>query len=355
MFAFHLTKRASHAVGVRIEPSRIQAVELRNSRGAIRIAHTVEIPLPEGAIVNGVITDRNAVTQGLRQAWKKGKFSTRNVIFSVDGASITAKDLGESDQSDSRTNGLAIQIASETLIDARLTPLATEAIPTALARTVQSLSPNHQAIAVVEVGSDVITVAVVGATGLQFTKSFANQGTDIAALTLESTFGITFDQARVRLYEISNDVDASIEWKRRTLEILHTWNRSVVSLVTDCIEEYAAETNGSPITAIALSGEGTKVAGIANYFESSFTCAVTTLDDYALTSALARTKGQSSSFVQSNLLPSSVREAVILLGIKRWILASFVMLGIASVAFWLYQQPQLNDLNHQLQLLRGGQ
>ncbi len=354
MFAFHLTQRSSYAVGVRFEPSRIQAVELRSSRGTIDIAHTAEIALPEGAIVNGVITDRNAVTTSLKKAWKKGKFTTRNVIFCVDGSTITSSDLADADQTDARTNGLAIQIASETLIDARLTPLATEAIPVALARTVQPISRDQEAIAVVDIASDVVTVAIVGATGLQFTKSYANQGTDIAVLSLESTFGISFEQARARIREISVGAHLSIEWQQRTLEILHTWNRSVVGLVTDCVEQFSAEMYGSTITAIALTGEGAKVIGIADCFQSSFECAVTILEDYALPRALARTSGDGDEHSRSNLLPASVREAVILLRMKVWIVRAFIALGIVSIVLWLYQQPQLNELNEQVQMLRGG-
>ncbi|MDD2819203.1 MAG: pilus assembly protein PilM [Candidatus Nanopelagicales bacterium] len=355
MSRLHLTRRASHAVGVRFEPSRIQAVELHHSRGSMRIKHATEVALPEGAIVNGVITDRSGVTKALRKTWRQGHFTTRNVVFSVDGASITLEDLVEGDQIDARTNALAIQIASETLIDARLTPIATEALPSALARTVHNVADTAQMIAAVDIASDVVTVAFVNNAGLQFTRSYANQGTDIAALTLESTFGISFEQARERIFAITSELDNSVEWQRRTREILHTWNHSVANLLADCIDQYSQSNPESLITLIALTGEGKDVADITHNFRTSFACNVVCLDDYALPVALARTSGFTSTLPRTNLLPSAVREAVVLLGIKRWILASFVMLGIASVALWLYQQPQLNDLSHQLQLLRGGQ
>jgi Tfp pilus assembly PilM family ATPase len=338
---------------VSFEPFRIRAVQVRGSQGSGTQTRASQIALPEGSIVHGSIIDRSAVTAALRKLWKQGGFTTRNVVFSVDGVAITTNDLVDLDQDDGRTNGLAILIASETLIDARLRPLATEAIPTALIRSAHEHCNPQETIAVVEIGSDVVTVAIARDSQLLFTKNFANQGTEIASLTVQSAFGITYQEASNRIQQLKDDGDTSIEWKRRTREIVDTWTRSVASLVMDCLDQFSHEHQGSPISSIALTGYGNSISGVTRYFDSIVEYQVISLDTYALPHALARTRSEGGAGQRTNLLPAIVREAVIVLGVKRWLIACFVVLGIASLALWSYQQPQLNDLNHQVQILRG--
>lgn len=354
MPGFRSAHDAKSAVGVSFEPSRIRAVGLRRDKHSRNQSRIMEVALPEGSIVNGTIIDRIAVVHSLKKLWKLGRFTTRNVVFSVDGVSITSTDLVDLDQDDGRTNGLAILIASETLIDARLRPLAAEAVPTALIRSVDGNCSPQETVAAVEIGFDVVTVAIAQDSQLLFTKSFANQGTDIASLTVQSAFGITYQEACNRIKELDDNVDTSIEWMRRTREIVDTWIRSIASLVADCLDQFAHEHPESPVLSIALTGYGNSISGVAQYFDSTFKNEIISLDAYALPRALARARTKAGINQRSNLLPAIVREAVIVLGIKRWIIACFVILGVTSLALWIYQQPQLNDLNHQLQILRGG-
>ncbi len=352
---FQLFPQSNTAVGLSFESESLRASEIGVVRGEVQCADVAEVLLPEGAITNGVITNRIVVTQALKQLWKQGRFRSRNVVFTVDGASITEKDLLDPDQRDGSVNALAIQAASETLIDARLNPIATEAIASALVRAGLPMSAPDSVAAAVELGSDVVTVAIFDSSGeLLFTRGFANAGTDIAAMTIQSAFGITFQEARQRMHGLDGHEFPIEDWQRRTAEILHTWSIASAKLAADSFEQFRREHPTSTITSLVLSGNGSTLNGTSQEFKNQLNLEVHCLDQAALTTSLARNPHLPEIATRPNLLPQVVREAVVLLRMKRWVIAAFIVLGVVSLAAWTYQQPQLNDLNEQLQLLRGG-
>ena len=352
---FQLFPQQNTAVGLSFESESLRATEIRVKRGEVQHTHSVEVSLPEGAITNGVITNRIVVTHALKQLWKQGRFRSRNVVFTVDGAAITEKDLLDPDQRDGSLNALAIQVASETLIDARLNPIATEAVASALMRAALPKSTPDSVSAVIELGSDVVTVAIFHASGeLLFTRGFANAGTDIAAMTIQSAFGISFQEARDRMHRLDGHEFPIEEWQRRTAEILQTWSIASAKLASDSFEQFRREYPTSTITSLALSGNGATLNGTSQEFEKQLNLEVHCLDQAALTTSLARNPHLPEIATRPNLLPQLVREAVVLLRMKRWVIAAFVVLGVVSLAAWIYQQPQLNDLNEQVQILKGG-
>jgi type IV pilus assembly protein PilM len=88
-------KAGSHLVGLDIGSTGARAVEVKWSGrdNAFRIAKTASIELAPGAVHNGVITNEKAVVKALKRLWRKGRFSTRKVIFGLADTSVLTRQM----------------------------------------------------------------------------------------------------------------------------------------------------------------------------------------------------------------------------------------------------------------------
>ena len=87
---------AGSLVGLDIGATSILAVESRASKGGPAVVHSGQIPLPAGAVQNGVIQDEKAVTAALRELWTLGRFSTRRVVLGVTSSQVVVRAMSVS-------------------------------------------------------------------------------------------------------------------------------------------------------------------------------------------------------------------------------------------------------------------
>jgi type IV pilus assembly protein PilM len=86
-----------HAIGIDLGATAVRAAILapgtHDGRPSVTVHGVGQIPVPEGAIVNGVVIDRPAVTAALKQLWSINKFHCHNVIVGVSSQQVVVRDL----------------------------------------------------------------------------------------------------------------------------------------------------------------------------------------------------------------------------------------------------------------------
>jgi len=80
-------------VGLDIGSTGIRAVEVKGRPGSLRLAKAASIDLPRGAWVDGEIVDDKAVVTALKKLWKKGRFSTRRVVYGLSDPHILTRQM----------------------------------------------------------------------------------------------------------------------------------------------------------------------------------------------------------------------------------------------------------------------
>ena len=86
-----------HAIGVDLGASAVRAAVLApgtlDGRPSVTVHGLGQVPLPPGAVVNGVVCDQGAVTRALRELWQVNKFECRSVILGLTSQQVVVRDL----------------------------------------------------------------------------------------------------------------------------------------------------------------------------------------------------------------------------------------------------------------------
>src|SRR6185437_6333547 len=86
-----------HAIGVDLGASAVRAAVLApgtlDGRPSVTAHGLGEVPLPPGAVVNGVVCDQGAVTRALSELWQVNKFECRTVILGLTNQQVVVRDL----------------------------------------------------------------------------------------------------------------------------------------------------------------------------------------------------------------------------------------------------------------------
>jgi type IV pilus assembly protein PilM len=86
-----------HAIGIDLGATSVRAAILSHGTTAGRPSVSVHgighVGLPIGAVVNGVVSDQNAVTTALKKLWAENRFECRNVILGITNQQIVVRPL----------------------------------------------------------------------------------------------------------------------------------------------------------------------------------------------------------------------------------------------------------------------
>lgn len=86
-----------HAIGLDIGATAIRAAILTpgttDGRPSVTIHGVGEVPLPPGAVVNGVVIDQVAVTAALKELWRINRFECRQVILGITNQQLVVRDM----------------------------------------------------------------------------------------------------------------------------------------------------------------------------------------------------------------------------------------------------------------------
>jgi len=83
----------AQVVGLDIGTSAVRAAELEFGSGAPVLVAFGQVGLPPGAIVDGEVQDRSAVTDAIMRLWQNGKFVSKSVVVGIAGLRAITREL----------------------------------------------------------------------------------------------------------------------------------------------------------------------------------------------------------------------------------------------------------------------
>lgn len=226
-----MARGATHVLGLDIGSQTIKAVELRRvGREIHMIGRPVVIPTPEHSVSGGRIVETAAVREALQELLSQNGFKTRNVVASVGGESdvvvritqvpkMSGKELEEAmqwelerqapfpvDQAvydyqpiirpdtppEAENMDVLLAVALEDMVDAhvetimaaKLTPLAIDVEPLAISRALVDAAGDEladQTVAIVHIGASHTIIMIVRKKLLAFVRTIPTAGLSLTA------------------------------------------------------------------------------------------------------------------------------------------------------------------------------
>lgn len=355
----NLLKTKKAAVGLDIGGSSVKLVEMAKAGDGFRLTRCGAQPVANSFSEDGnsIGTDRAAVVQAIRDLFANNKISTRHVISAVSGESVIvriirmpwidqnkkgelefavrneARDfipfemedvvfdyqrLGEMNIDGQRSMEILIVAVKKELIqdhiallnEAGLEPVVIDVGSFALVNALNAANKvtGTDAVALVNIGADVTSIAVMRESMTRFTRDFATAGRNITN-ALVADLGISWEQAEALkiqhgIYREQDDVAGAEaqaeESQTASMQMVHDINQAIDEIsgsggapegepetnlswrvsevckqvVGDIASEvkrsllyYENQLDGEAVTKIILSGGTARLRNVADYFE----------------------------------------------------------------------------------------
>jgi type IV pilus assembly protein PilM len=302
---------------------------------ACRLDRYAAVPLPAGAVSGGVITDPAAVGKALRALWSAGRFSTKQVVFGLANDRVLVRQLdldwmepsdfrkalpysvadqipmaveeanldyhvledlpaGPEEESEHQLRILLVAAATEmvdtfvtALAEADLTAVKAELAPFALIR---AAGPNAAednvdgtAEAIVDIGSDTLSVVVHINGQPRFVRTVAQLGGRAITGELQQKFGWSYEEAEAAKVQYGLPRQRSGEESLVGLE--HPAQEAIEERVAGVVAEVrttlnfflSAGTGVRSLSRIVLTGGGSRLAGLHERISEAMETEVVTL------------------------------------------------------------------------------
>lgn len=292
-----------HVIGLDLGATAVRAAVLcpeRTKKGITGVsAHRLgSVPLPQGAVVGGVVEDGGAVTAALRQLWKERRIRGRKVVLGVTSPQVAVRDitlpdvsadqrrktlpfqarevialpldralldfspLGPPDEATGMVTGLLTGIPKEPVVAAvhaveraKLRVARVDLAPFGLLRAIGTSGPAIEAL--VDIGAQLTTI-VVHSNGIANVVRVVPHGADEWTAYLADQAGIDRGEAE----HVKRSIGAT--GTSSAARILREAVRPVVTEVRGSINFFASQ---SRVTAerIVLTGAGAQMPGLAGH------------------------------------------------------------------------------------------
>jgi type IV pilus assembly protein PilM len=70
-------------VGIELDTAFIRGVEVKGKNGGVRVIGAGQVPIPENAVVDGVVQNVEAVSDALGKLWSRARFKSRDVVLGM--------------------------------------------------------------------------------------------------------------------------------------------------------------------------------------------------------------------------------------------------------------------------------
>jgi type IV pilus assembly protein PilM len=297
---------AGKVVGVDIGSRSIRAVEVRNSSAAHPIvAKMHEVALPDGAVRAGEVIEVGTVTGALRALWAEAKFSTKDVVLGVSGATVHPRDasfpkapmhriremlpftvqdliplpvaeaiLDFYPASESVTEegpvvrGILVAASKDAMksmisavLAAKLNPVAVDLQPFGLVRALDPLGENPMTTVIVEIGTSSTSIIVSESGVPQFVRTLPI-GDDDVTTALAKRLGVSSLQAAhvKRTYGLIASRAGAEE--RPVIEAVYAASWDLLVGIRDTLSYYSASHAGVVLGRLVLLGEGAATPGL---------------------------------------------------------------------------------------------
>jgi type IV pilus assembly protein PilM len=290
-----------HAIGVDLGATAVRATVLApgtlDGRPSVTVHGAGVVPLPPGAVVNGVVSDGGAVTRALKELWQTNKFQCRSVILGITNQQVVVRDISLPNLSpDQLAMALPFQareivpipldqallafaplgdpnLATETisglLVAAPRAPVtaavnAVERAGLTVARVdlssfaaLRSIAGEQRsAEAVIDIGSHMTGVVIHEGGVPKIVRAVTRAGDEITEL-LASKGGMTRDEAEQAKREVG--LTGS---DRAVADIVAQGLRPLIAELRSSLQYFVSMSGGRRVERISLTGSGAELRGL---------------------------------------------------------------------------------------------
>jgi type IV pilus assembly protein PilM len=318
----------SVSIGLDIGSSAVRAAEVETSQGRRVLRRYAQVGLPHGYVVDGEIVNVPGVSEALRRLWDEGGFTRTKVITAISGPRVFVRqadvpalntddlrsslkfdgqelipiamdeasfdfsvlDDGKGGQPAAGNGTMRILVVAAhrdvlrshlaTLKGAGLTATAMDAAPLALMRAVPPAPDSGDPLAaevIVSIGSELTTVAVRQAGVPRFIRSLTVGGDNITE-TLANAMHLEMAAAeRLKRGAIASEAPQLAQARKAISAEL----RDLAEDVRGTVDFFMAQTEGSTIERLLITGGASQTEGLASAIGSSVSASVTLVDPFS--------------------------------------------------------------------------
>lgn len=293
-------------IGLDIGSTAVRAAEV-SVGGQPAVLRAAQVKVAPGAVENGEVRDPGAVADALRELWAVGKFKSRQVVMGVGNQRVVVREiglpwlpekelraslgfqvqefipmsvddvvldfdaLGEFEQEGRRMIRILLVAAQRAMVDAimaaadgaKLDPVGLDLVPFALVRAVGASDAGMDLDgsgdeAVVDIGGHVTNICVHARGVTRFVRILPSGGNDVT-MAIARSLGIEDDIAeRLKKGEAVQGGPAPEAVRSAALSRAG----SFVDEIRSSLEFYTAQTQGSRIGRVLVTGGGSKLDGL---------------------------------------------------------------------------------------------
>jgi type IV pilus assembly protein PilM len=316
--AFSLRSLSSRRrIGVDIGATAVRAAQLRlDPPTLVRVA---QVRLPEGAVQGGEVRDGNAVAAALTELWQLGRFKSRQVHLGIGNQRVVVREvtlpwlpdkelreslpfqvqeyvpipideavldyhvLEELEQDGRRMVRLLLVAAARSMIlalveavdVAKLVPVGIDVVPFAIVRSVgdvdgMGLSEEIGDEAIVNIGADVTSIVVHTRGSPRFVRMLPSGGQDMSGAIATALPVSPEDAERLK----RGETVGSEEVRTQAAAIVGSRTNAFIDEVRSSLDFYTAQSPGSRIIRVVLTGGGSLLSGLQEEMASQMKCEV---------------------------------------------------------------------------------
>lgn len=293
-------------IGLDIGSTAVRAAEISGGDAPVFV-RAAQVPLPAGAVENGEVRDPEAVTEALRELWERGQFKSRQVWLGVGNQRVVVRDialpwmsekelkqslgmqvqefipmsvdeavldydlLGEFEHDGRRMMRLLLVAAQRIMVDqmiaavlaAKLEPMGLDLVPLALVRAIGAGDAGMDLEgegdeAVIDIGSHVTNIVVHSRGTARFVRILPSGGRDIT-LAIARAVGVEDDVAEA--VKRGQSVQGGPDPEQVNVAALQRASQ-FVDEIRSSLEFYSAQSQGSRVARVLISGGGSKLDGL---------------------------------------------------------------------------------------------
>jgi type IV pilus assembly protein PilM len=296
-------------IGLDIGATAVRAAELSMKSVPPTLVRVAQVPLPNGAVMNGEVKDPDAVAVALRALWRQNKFRTREVVLGVANQRVVVREvsvpwlpekelreslpfqiqefvpipldqavldfhvLEEFEREGRRMLRLLLVVAQKAMIDrmveavvsAKLSPVGLDLVPFAIVRSAGSLDglAMHESQvgdeAVVDIGADITSICVHAWGVPRFVRILPSGGREITRAVAEAAHVTEEEAERLKRADGS---EPNRDLANLTHEAALTRAARFAEEIRSSLEFYLAQMPGAKIGRVLVTGGGSKLEGL---------------------------------------------------------------------------------------------
>ena len=293
-------------IGLDIGSTAARAAEVSAGSPKPTLVRAAQVPIPMGAVENGEVRQPEVVAEALKELWARGGFKSKQVVMGVGNQRVVVREvslpwlpekelrqslayqvqefipmstdeavldfdpMGEYEQDGRRMLRMLLVAAQKVMVTAtvdaaegaRLEPIGLDLVPFALVRAVGTGDEGMQLDqtgdeAVIDIGAHVTNICVHDKGVTRFVRILPSGGRDI---TIAVARGLNIPDEMAELAKRGEEEEGGPppeDVRRVALERAGTF----VDEIRSSLEFYAAQSPGSRISRVLVTGGGSKLEG----------------------------------------------------------------------------------------------